>query len=404
MLLSRVLPPKSVPTKSVPLQRVGIFVSVTALSAVLFGIPPAAADTLAPPPSEPFVSGVPERVPERTPEQAAAAPASVITPGALAPTSDATSLPRSAGDAPPALWLAAIPWTEPTDEEQPAPAWQALALPPPPPPPPPTPAELLRLTGKERAKAERCLANAVYFEARGEPLRGQVAVAQVVLNRVFSPYYPNDVCSVVYQNADRHLACQFTFACDGKSKAITDRRAWWRAQRVARLMLDGKVWLAAVAKSTHYHANYVSPAWTSEMRRTFRYGVHLFYRPYRWGEGEKELGWVEAPLPVLKPKAPSRAAVAQPQTKAATAAASAAAAAVGVAPANHRAPPTAGTSTAGQQRVAAAIAKPEAKPKPALSPQAKVRPESSAAKPATKRAKPADSQRQAKPAQRASLN
>jgi hypothetical protein len=80
-----------------------------------------------------------------------------------------------------------------------------------------SPAERLGLEGKPRARAEKCLADAVYFEARGEPLRGQQAVAQVVMNRVFSGYYPNNVCGVVYQNAGRYLACQFTFACEHKN-------------------------------------------------------------------------------------------------------------------------------------------------------------------------------------------
>ncbi len=161
----------------------------------------------------------------------------------------------------------------------------------------PTPAELLGLdiNPKERARAERCLANAVYFESRSEPLRGQFAVAQVVMNRVFSPFYPKDVCSVVYQNANRHLSCQFTFACDGKSKAILDRGAWARASRIAKQTLDGKLWVPEVAKSTHYHALYVRPAWIHEMRRLFKTGVHLFYRPYNWGDGSDEQGWVKPP-------------------------------------------------------------------------------------------------------------
>src|SRR5262249_46943753 len=77
-----------------------------------------------------------------------------------------------------------------------------------------SPAERLGLGAKARAKAEKCLANAIYFESRGESVRGQIAVAQVVMNRVFSGYYPNDVCGVVYQDAHRRLSCQFTFACD----------------------------------------------------------------------------------------------------------------------------------------------------------------------------------------------
>ena len=172
-------------------------------------------------------------------------------------------------------------------------------------PPPPTPSDILGLSGKEhakdRAKAEKCLANAVYFESRGELMRGQVAVAQVVLNRVFSPYYPKDVCGVVYQNAERHLACQFTFACDGKSKTITERGAWSRAQRVAKQALDGKVWIAAVAKSTHYHAFWVNPSWVAEMKKMYRYGVHTFYRPHRWGDGSQEAGWVVPEMAMAKP-------------------------------------------------------------------------------------------------------
>jgi hypothetical protein len=157
--------------------------------------------------------------------------------------------------------------------------------------PPATPAQLLHLEGKERAKAERCLANAIYFESRSEPLRGQMAVAQVVMNRVFSGFYPNDVCSVVYQNAHRHLACQFTFACDGKSKAITERGAWARANRIARQTLDGQIYLPEVGKSTHYHAVYVHPNWVHEMKKLVRYGIHNFYRPWAWGNGAEMPVW-----------------------------------------------------------------------------------------------------------------
>ena len=157
--------------------------------------------------------------------------------------------------------------------------------------PPVSPAERLGLKGAEYAKAERCLANAIYFEARSEPVRGQMAVAQVVLNRVFSGVYPGDVCSVVYQNAHRRLACQFTFACDGKSKAITDRRAWGNAMRIARQTLDGQIYLPEVGKSTHYHATYVSPTWARTMNRLVRHGLHNFYRPYAWGRGDEKPIW-----------------------------------------------------------------------------------------------------------------
>ena len=162
--------------------------------------------------------------------------------------------------------------------------------------PPVSPAERLGLKGAEYAKAERCLANAVYFEARSEPVRGQMAVAQVVLNRVFSGVYPDDVCSVVYQNAHRRLACQFTFACDGKSKAIADRGSWARAMRIARQTLDGQIYLPEVGKSTHYHATYVSPTWARTMHRLVRHGVHNFYRPYAWGRGDEKPIWGTAAM------------------------------------------------------------------------------------------------------------
>jgi spore germination cell wall hydrolase CwlJ-like protein len=156
---------------------------------------------------------------------------------------------------------------------------------------PMSPAERLKLTGASRARAERCLANAIYFEARDEPVRAQIAVAQVVLNRTFSPYYPNDVCSVIYQNAGRHLACQFTFACDGKSKAIKEPDAWDRAKKIAAETLDGKLWMPDVAKSTHYHDDWAHPNWVREMKRMDKLGGLIFYRPRNWGDGAEQPRW-----------------------------------------------------------------------------------------------------------------
>jgi spore germination cell wall hydrolase CwlJ-like protein len=185
----------------------------------------------------------------------------------------------------------------PAPVETPTVQLPALAeVPLPRPRPPLTPAQELGLEGNERTKAEKCLAQAIYFEARNEPLRGQIGVAQVVLNRVFSPYYPDTVCGVVFQNAHRFLSCQFTFACDGKSKAIRERAAWGRAQRIAKQALDSTVWLPDVAKSTHYHATYVRPRWVREMKKMVRHGQHIFYRPHRWGDGADEAGWGVASL------------------------------------------------------------------------------------------------------------
>ena len=168
------------------------------------------------------------------------------------------------------------------------------------PAPPPSPAQRLHLEGKSRAKAEHCLAQAVYFEARDQPYRGQVAVAQVVMNRVFSGIYPRSVCGVIFQNASHYLGCQFTFACDGRPEVVNEYGAWARARRVARDTLDGKVYVAAVGTATHYHATYVHPRWTHEMRRFAREGIHLFYRPRAWGSGANEPIWSRAELAALK--------------------------------------------------------------------------------------------------------
>jgi spore germination cell wall hydrolase CwlJ-like protein len=159
---------------------------------------------------------------------------------------------------------------------------------------PMSPAERLRLDEKSRAKTEKCLAEAIYFEARGEPVRGQIAVAQVVVNRAFSGYYPTTVCGVVYQNSHRHLACQFTFTCDGIPDRIREPDAWDRAKKISTLVLDGKLWLPEVGKATHYHAYWVHPGWVREMTRMHRLGVHTFYRPRKWGDGSNAPQWGDA--------------------------------------------------------------------------------------------------------------
>jgi hypothetical protein len=172
---------------------------------------------------------------------------------------------------------------------------------------PKTPAERLRLIGKERDKSEKCLAEAIYFESRGEVKRGQIAVAQVVMNRVFSGYYPNSVCGVVYQNAHRKLACQFTFACDNVRDVITEPDMWEQAKEISRDMLDGKLWLTDIGYSTHYHAHWVHPWWVGTMRKFTRIGVHTFYRPRRWGDG------LEVPNYTFVPPGP---ATTEPEKKA----------------------------------------------------------------------------------------
>jgi hypothetical protein len=156
---------------------------------------------------------------------------------------------------------------------------------------PMTPAERLGLDDASRAKSEKCLAEAIYFESRGEAVRGQMAVAQVILNRVFSGKYPNTVCGVVYQNAHRRLHCQFTFACDGIPDIVREPDMWERAKTIAAEMLDGKLWLPEVGKATHYHAYWVHPGWVREMTKMHRLGVHTFYRPRAWGDGLDAPEW-----------------------------------------------------------------------------------------------------------------
>ncbi|MBI1981943.1 MAG: cell wall hydrolase [Methylocystis sp.] len=124
----------------------------------------------------------------------------------------------------------------------------------------------------------RCLAEAVYFEARSEPETGQAAVAQVVLNRVQSGLYPASVCGVVYQNRHHYRGCQFSFACEGRSLRITEGDAWEQAVRVAKEVMVGRTYISDVGRSTHYHANYVHPRWARALRKMDVIGRHVFYR------------------------------------------------------------------------------------------------------------------------------
>jgi len=125
---------------------------------------------------------------------------------------------------------------------------------------------------------QRCLAQAIYFEARGESDKGQAAVAQVVLNRVSSGLYPSTICGVVFQNRQHYHACQFSFACEGRSLRIGEPDAWHRAERIAAAVTTGKTYVADVGDATHYHALYVHPYWARRLERTDRIGHHVFYK------------------------------------------------------------------------------------------------------------------------------
>jgi spore germination cell wall hydrolase CwlJ-like protein len=136
---------------------------------------------------------------------------------------------------------------------------------------------------QDRARALECLTSAIYYEAGQETAAGQRAVAQVVLNRVRHPAFPNSVCGVVYEGSTRPTGCQFTFTCDGSMARAPVPALWNRARKVADEMLAGGVY-AAVGYATHYHANYVVPYWASSLTKTNVEGAHLFYRwPGGWG-------------------------------------------------------------------------------------------------------------------------
>ena len=134
------------------------------------------------------------------------------------------------------------------------------------------------LTENEFRKRElRCMTTAIYFEARGEPIRGQLAVAQVIMNRVRSPEYPDTICGVIFQGETRKNACQFSFACDGQADRPDNPKHWRLAKNLAKQITGGEVWLNDVGYSTHYHATYVAPDWRVGMQRIKQIGRHIFY-------------------------------------------------------------------------------------------------------------------------------
>ena len=140
-------------------------------------------------------------------------------------------------------------------------------------------ARALRSAGNEvdRMRALTCLTQAIYYEAASEPDAGQRAVAQVVLNRVAHPSYPNTVCGVVYQGSERRTGCQFSFTCDGALARVPSRMFWLRAENVARAALAGYVY-APVGLATHYHTIAVHPYWADKLNYLLTIGAHRFYR------------------------------------------------------------------------------------------------------------------------------
>ncbi len=133
------------------------------------------------------------------------------------------------------------------------------------------------------AGEQQCLASGIYFEARGESVKGQAAVAQVILNRVRNPAYPKTICGVVYQNEDWRNRCQFSFACDSIKDRVNSQYHWRVARDVAMAVTAGRIWLPQVGSATHYHAVYVRPNWARTMEKVGRIGMHVFYRTYGGG-------------------------------------------------------------------------------------------------------------------------
>ncbi|USQ94988.1 cell wall hydrolase [Caulobacter sp. RL271] len=134
----------------------------------------------------------------------------------------------------------------------------------------------------ESSRELECLADAVYYEARGETPSGQAAVAQVVMNRVRHPAFPKSICGVVFQGAYHRTGCQFSFACDGSMRRARDVGAWNRARKVASRTLAGAM-SNEVGSATHFHTINVSPGWGPRLLRVAQVGMHIFYRFGRHG-------------------------------------------------------------------------------------------------------------------------
>ena len=126
-------------------------------------------------------------------------------------------------------------------------------------------------------KQHYCLAQAIYFEARGESIDGQFAVASVVLNRVSDERYPDSICGVVFQNQNWVDACQFSFACDGSPDKPKEAAAWAMSKRIANLARADFL-PDTSGDATHYHATYVRPGWSKRLVQTAQFGKHIFYR------------------------------------------------------------------------------------------------------------------------------
>lgn len=138
-----------------------------------------------------------------------------------------------------------------------------------------------------------CLTEALYFEARGESVAGQFAVAEVILNRVDSARFPNTVCGVVNQGTGRMHQCQFSYTCDGHDEVIRERAAYARAGKIAKIMLDGAD-RPLTGGADHYHTTAVSPRWAKVFPVTTQIGVHIFYKaPTKVSANLSPIPWLQ---------------------------------------------------------------------------------------------------------------
>lgn len=136
---------------------------------------------------------------------------------------------------------------------------------------------LSRVKVTNRSKEWYCLTEALYFEARGESLRGQIAVAEVILNRVDSKRYPSSVCGVVQQGQHRRNACQFSYNCDGRSNRIGNKKVFEKLGQLSHAMMSGAK-RELTGNALYYHNTTVRPRWSRKLVRTTRIGQHIFYR------------------------------------------------------------------------------------------------------------------------------
>ena len=131
---------------------------------------------------------------------------------------------------------------------------------------------------KPRPTSEmKCLAEAIYFEARGEALEGQYAVGEVIINRVLSKDFPNSVCGVITEGASRLNACQFSYNCDGKLELIYDKKTYRRIVKLSSMILNG-AFSDVTNGATFFHASEVSPSWSKKFKKTRKIGRHIFYK------------------------------------------------------------------------------------------------------------------------------